>query len=117
MPADEKIMQQKCMQVTRSSAAPPQGCKMDYREQVNLQSAFLDASQVYGQDKSTSSLLRQFTGGLMRTSNGLSTGRPYLPLSTDSTCSNLNSSIYCFIAGESRTSENLGKIYNKYLNS
>lgn len=108
-PADEKIMQEKCMRVTRSSAAlPSYGCRMDYREQANMQSAFLDASQVYGEDKKTSLQLRQFTGGLMRTSAGLSTGRPYLPLANDSSCSNLNSSIQCFIAGESRTSENLG---------
>ena len=109
MPANENIMKQKCMQVTRSSASfPTYGCRMDYREQVNIQSAFLDASQVYGEDKNTSLDLRLKTGGLLRTSAGLSSARPYLPKSETAVCSNSNSSLYCFKAGESRTSENLG---------
>lgn len=108
MPSDEKIMKQKCMQFTRSSASfPTYDCRMDYREQVNLISSFIDASQVYGENLNTSLNLRLKTGGLMRSSGGV-TARPYLPKSDDSTCSATDPTMMCFKAGESRTSENLG---------
>jgi len=108
MPSDETIMKQSCMQFTRSSASfPTYDCRMDYREQVNLMSSFIDASQVYGENLNTSLNLRLKTGGLMRSSNGV-TARPYLPKSDDATCSATDPTMMCFIAGESRTSENLG---------
>ncbi len=40
------------------------------REQVNLITAFVDGSMVYGSDAETATSLRAFTGGLMKTSDG-----------------------------------------------
>lgn len=107
MPSNENIMKQTCMQFTRSSAVSPSyDCGMGYREQLNLLSAFLDGTQIYGDSYNKSLELRLFSGGLLKSSTGV-TARPYLPQS-DSQCSNVDESMMCFKAGEFRTSENLG---------
>lgn len=107
MPTNENIMKQSCLQFTRSSAVVPSyDCKMGHREQLNLLSSYLDASQIYGDNYNTSLSLRVFSGGLLKSSNGV-TARPYLPKS-NKPCSDSDESIMCFKAGESRTTENLG---------
>jgi len=40
------------------------------REQVNFITAWIDGSQVYGSDEETAASLREFVGGLMKTSSG-----------------------------------------------
>jgi len=100
-PLDEKLTQS-CFEFTRSGANSDEG----YYEQVNHLSAFLDATQVYGSSKEISDELRTFSNGLLKTSNG-DGKNSYLPLSeTDFDCS-INFDKQCFIAGESRPSENL----------
>ena len=65
--------------------------------------------------------MRTFTGGLLKTSPGLSgsstlvpgevlTGRSYLPLSNDTCSADSTANYKCFLAGEFRTSENLGLV-------
>ena len=93
----------------------------DYREQLNLLSSFIDGSAIYGMSASISQTLRTFSNGLLKTSPGLFgngsaakqetlSGRTYLPLSND-TCSSSSTAGYkCFMAGEHRTSENLGLV-------
>jgi len=63
------------------------------REQVNLITAFLDASMVYGSDSETAASLRTFSGGKMKTSEGdlLPTGDGGM-----------------FLAGDVRVNENPG---------
>lgn len=65
------------------------------RQQVNLITAFLDASMVYGSDAGTAASLRTFSGGLMKTSEG-----NLLPVGDDGQ----------FHAGDVRANENPGLI-------
>lgn len=95
-----------CLQFVRSAAAPLQpDCNTGFRQQVNQMTSFIDNNQVYGQSESSNLDLRTKNGGLLLTTPGI-TRRNYLPQSSSS-CSKLNSSLQCFRAGESRTSENM----------
>ncbi len=129
-----QISNQTCIQQTRSSATSPSlNCSTSYREQLNLLSAYIDGSTIYGINASRAAYLRTLSGGLLKSSTGLSgtisllrnqlsetlTGRSYLPIDTNNTCSTCktfstcttSSIIYnCFLAGEFRTSENLGLV-------
>jgi len=109
---------QSCINFTRSS---PTFANLDcslkkttnYREQLNLVSSFLDASQVYGFNKVTGNQLRSNSKGFLRSSKGVATNAKFLPVSYDDQsdqCSKTNSSIKCFLGGETRTNENLGLV-------
>ena len=77
-----------------------------------MATSFLDASQVYGLNNDASKSLRLGTLGLLRTSKGVISTRDYLPVTFGTNksdpCSLTNSSIKCFVAGDTRASENLG---------
>jgi len=118
-PSNDAYLNQSCMNFTRSSAAFPDfTCTTSYREQLNLVSSYIDGSQIYGTDSTRASELRTYSGGLLKTSDGITvsskgiTNRTYLPLSSDDSCSANSSSAtyYCFKAGEYRTSENLALV-------
>jgi len=77
---DNDVMGISCMSFTRSSATLPLKCNKDgsdktQREQLNLLTAFIDGSQVYGVSKEVNEKLRSFFGGEMLVSKGLHTGR------------------------------------------
>ena len=118
MPPNDTGINQQCINFVRSSPSfPTLDCNMknnNYREQLNLLSSYLDGSQIYGLNTTRSNWLRKKSNGQLRTSKGIKgTGRDYLPLNFDGgklsdQCSLTNPSILCFVAGESRTSENLG---------
>ena len=84
-PIETTFTSQSCINFTRSSPTfPTLDCNLannNYREQLNLVSSFLDASQVYGNNKSRSHQLRSFSNGLLKTSQGVSPKRNYLPVS------------------------------------
>ena len=111
MPVNDNGIPQTCIPSTRSSPAYSSlDCKKTYREQLNLMTSFIDGSQIYGNNKTRANELRTFSNGLLRTSDGV-TSRKYLPLTygkgfSDS-CSS-STTRKCFVAGESRPSENLG---------
>jgi len=52
--------------------------------------------------------LRTFQRGQLKTSQGVSQARPFLPLSDSGVCSDTSSTLKCFVGGEPRTNENLG---------
>ena len=111
MPTGDTVMNQSCIQFTRSSPSFQNvNCQnQTYREQLNLISSYLDCSQIYGSTVNISNSLRAFVNGTLKTSAGMSASRPYLPKSTTDQCSaNTDSTFRCFTAGENRTSENLG---------
>ena len=125
IPQDDLILGkfQSCINFTRSSPTFANlDCnlknKTNYREQLNLVSSFLDASQVYGFNKVKADQLRSKSKGFLRSSEGVSSKAKYLPVTYDDNqsdqCSKTNSSIKCFVGGETRTTENLGP--SKYAN-
>ena len=75
-------------------------------------SSYLDGSQIYGFNKDRSDSLRLKSNGLLKTSTGVvSPSGDYLPLTFEigqsDQCSKTNSATKCFVAGDTRTSENL----------
>jgi len=67
-----KVSSQTCIKQTRSSATfAAFNCSTSYREQLNLLSAYIDGSGIYGINATRASFLRSFTGGLLKTSPGL----------------------------------------------
>jgi len=103
------ILPMTCMEFVRSAAASTTdpNCSTGFREQINELSSFLDGEPIYGSTLKESFTLRQLTGGLLIVKSGVSADRPYLP-QTSSSCSNINSSLKCFLAGERRVNENMG---------
>ncbi len=77
--------------VRRSAFDPNQAV----RTQINLNTAWLDGSQIYGSSTATANSLRSFTGGMLLTSTG-----DLLPKDSSGN----------FIAGDVRVNENIGLI-------
>ena len=97
-----------CMRFTRSSAAFPSfDCRLGHREQLNLLTSFIDATQIYGPNTARSQQLRAMQGGQLKTSQGV-TGKSNLPQAQDSACRKTDETVKCFAAGEGRTNENMG---------
>ncbi len=98
-----------CMPFVRSSASFSLDCSSTQRQQLNLITSFIDASNVYGSSEEISNSLRSFSNGELLTSNGIEETRPYPPKSDD-VCSadTSDETLKCFESGDSRTTENLG---------
>jgi peroxidase len=98
-----------CMPFIRSSASFSLDCASSQRQQLNLITPFIDASNVYGSSVEHSNSLRSFSNGKMLTSAGIDNTKPYPPKSAN-VCSAITSdtTLKCFESGDSRTSENLG---------
>ena len=113
MPSGDTVMNQACIQFTRSSPSFQNvNCQnQTYREQLNAISSYLDCSQIYGSTVNISNSLRTFVGGKLKTSAGMTSARPYLPKSSVEQCSTtVDANLKCFTAGDNRTSENLGLV-------
>lgn len=74
-------------------------------EQVNELTSFVDASNVYGSTDDVADSIREFSNGLLAT-----TEFDYPPFNFDSSvnCDPANDIFECFLSGDARTSENLG---------
>jgi len=107
MPSNDNLLRMSCMKFTRSSAAFSSfDCRLGVREQLNLLSAFLDGSQIYGINQERANELRSFQGGLLA-ATGNARGRPFVKQGTDTSCRDTSVRTQCFFAGEGRTNENL----------
>ena len=74
---------------------------------MNLLTSFIDATQVYGPNAARSRELRTFSGGLLKTSEGISP-KSTLPQGQDASCRNTDDRVKCFAAGDGRVNENVG---------
>lgn len=107
MPSSD-IMRMTCMKFTRSgSTFSTFDCKLRHREQLNMLTSYVDASQVYGSDGAKEVSLRAFTKGLMKVSSGIHRNRTFLPHLNDPSCKDNNAAKQCFNAGDSRVNNNL----------
>ncbi|XP_073472848.1 myeloperoxidase-like [Aquarana catesbeiana] len=111
---DSRIKNQSdCIPLFRS--APVCNLVTPLREQINVLTSFVDGSQVYGSDLALATKLRNTTNnlGLLAVNrNYTDNGRSFLPFSGNNgdvcTMTNTSARIPCFLAGDSRVSEQLG---------
>uniref|UniRef100_A0AC35UDD4 Peroxidasin n=1 Tax=Rhabditophanes sp. KR3021 TaxID=114890 RepID=A0AC35UDD4_9BILA len=110
-----------CMEFDRSSAVCGSGetspifQRISYREQVNIVTSYIDASNVYGSAEIDSTDLRDLFSdhGLLRFDIVSSAQKPYLPFEKDSDMEcrrNISDDnpIRCFLGGDFRANEQLG---------
>lgn len=97
--------------VTRSISVAAANSDTGRREQINVLSAYIDGSQVYGTDSQRAAALRTFAGGLLKTSQG--PDGELMPYNVDG-YENGNAfrapAETLFLAGDVRANEQLGLI-------
>lgn len=89
-----------CLNFIRSGVCPL--CQLGPRQQLNKNTAFLDASQVYGNTPEEAYKVRLFRGGLLKTSVGKN-GEILLPFATGPAQEQCSGT--CFLAGDSRVNQ------------
>jgi len=117
---DARSAEHECMEFTRSSASCGSGStsvffqRLQQREQVNQLTSFIDASQVYGSERTLAFSLRNLTNEFGRLREGIvyDHGKPLLPFNdghpVDCRSDPRESSIGCFLTGDVRANEQLG---------
>ncbi|KAL1422059.1 hypothetical protein MTO96_022461 [Rhipicephalus appendiculatus] len=99
---------QTCMNVPRS--APCTGCTLGPRQQQDILTSYIDASQVYGSSAEDTMRLRAMSNGLMLHQNDIFAGE-LLPRSfhvSEDRCSIPSKGKFCFRAGDERVNEHPG---------
>ncbi len=120
IPEDDPRINRQCMTFTRSSAVCGTGASSllagnvgVHREQINVITSYIDASNVYSSIDLTAAKLRELNGsGKLLEGDLTASGKKLLPFDTDSLieCStgiNANKS-KCFLGGDMRTNEQVG---------
>lgn len=103
-----------CMNLVRNAPSPPIGCRLRAREQLNQLSHFIDGSMIYGNDEQQSFGLRQFQGGLLKSSR--INGNEFLPFDgrVGEGCilptAGIRRGMRCFVAGDNRVNELTGLV-------
>lgn len=121
VPADDpRVTNRRCIDFIRTSSVCGSGetsvlfGSLQHREQINQLTSFIDASQVYGFEKSVAEDLRDLTNenGLLRVGATFPGRKPLLPtigLNGMDCRRNLEeSSRNCFVAGDIRANEQIG---------
>ena len=93
-----------CRPFVRSLPAPI-SCKLGYREQTNILTHFLDASNVYGSSQQEVDAVRNFSGGYL---NYRSTGEDG-EICDNNTAASSNK--YCYLPNYGITAANVFQIY------
>jgi len=107
-----KTMKHNCIEFTRSSASfGDVTCKLGQREQINMQTAFLDASHIYGTSSEENEKLRDKNGrGLMevqqRSDNHNEDLLPASKKKRPSDCLDFRPDTKCFVSGDDRVNQN-----------
>lgn len=89
-----------CLNFIRSGVCPT--CQLGPRQQLNKNTAFLDASHVYGNTQEQANQLRAYRGGLLKTSVGKN-NEVLLPIANSKGQEQCSGS--CFVAGDSRVNQ------------
>lgn len=103
-----------CMNLVRNAPSPPIGCRLRAREQLNQLSHFIDGSMIYGNDEQQALGLRQFQGGLLKSSR--INGNEFLPFDgrIGEGCilptAGIRRGMRCFVAGDNRVNELTGLV-------
>lgn len=103
-----------CMNLVRSAPSPPIGCRLRAREQLNQLTHFIDGSMIYGNDEQQALGLRQFQGGLMKSSR--INGAEFLPFDgrIGEGCilptAGIRRGMRCFVTGDNRVNELTGLV-------
>jgi peroxidase len=100
-------MSHQCIEFTRSTAAfPDLQCSNFERAQINMQTAYLDGSSVYGVSREANEKLRdRFTGkGRLLSTNGNLLPKDMKPKPSD--CLDFTQERRCFKAGDDRVNQN-----------
>ncbi|CAG0881342.1 unnamed protein product [Darwinula stevensoni] len=100
-PVDVNTGRPRCINFVRSL---PGQTKLGPRQQLNQNTAFLDASQVYGQNLCEARMLRAFVGGRLKSAAPQFRGKGLLPEAQ--ACN--SASGHCFLGGDNRLNEQLG---------
>ncbi|VDI37042.1 Hypothetical predicted protein [Mytilus galloprovincialis] len=94
-----------CMNFVRALATTNLECELGPRQQLNMNTHYLDGSAVYGSNKKTADSLRQFSGGRLKSS----TNNQLLPKDILNKASCIlpaaNPNIKCFHAGDPRVNQ------------
>ncbi|KAM3968773.1 LOW QUALITY PROTEIN: peroxidasin [Aphomia sociella] len=118
-PNDPRVTNRRCIDFIRTSSVCGSGMtsalfgKLQPREQINQLTSFIDASQVYGFEKTVAEDLRDLTNdnGLLRVGFAFS-GKKLLPTSglnaMDCRRNLQESNRNCFVAGDIRANEQIG---------
>lgn len=88
------------MPYVRSIASLKSDCNLGPIEQMNQATHYLDGSQIYGSSLKKSRKLREFAGGLLRSS--YKRQKPFLPISgnADDQCQYNDPTVTCFVSGK-----------------
>ncbi|XP_053624986.1 peroxidasin [Plodia interpunctella] len=117
---DPRISNRRCIDFIRTSAVCGSGVtsslfgRLQPREQINQLTAFIDASQVYGFEKTVAEDLRDLTNenGLLRVGATFPGKKPLLPTTgingMDCRRNLEESTRACFVAGDIRANEQIG---------
>lgn len=103
-----------CMNLVRNAPSPPIGCRLRAREQLNQLTHFIDGSMIYGNDEQQALSLRQFQGGLLKSSR--INGMEFLPFDgrIGEGCilptAGIRRGMRCFVAGDNRVNELTGLV-------
>lgn len=103
-----------CMNLVRNAPSPPIGCRLRAREQLNQLTSFIDGSMIYGNDEQQALGLRQFHGGLLKSSR--INGAEFLPFDgrIGEGCilptAGIRRGMRCFVAGDNRVNELTGLV-------
>lgn len=92
----------RCMEFIRSQAAPRDECVLGPRQQLNMLTAFIDGSMIYGSTLNESLNLRSFKAGKLKSSTR---GETLLPPDESGACISLEDEPPCVIAGDTRVNE------------
>ncbi|XP_023931566.1 peroxidasin-like, partial [Lingula anatina] len=102
-----------CFKFVRSSAAPRDNCEFGPQEQLNVITAYLDLSLVYGNTDEDAAKLRDdkdpARGKMKMKQHPLTRGlKPLLPQAAVKACRDTDDVIKCFMAGDKRLNEHIG---------